>query len=69
MYRDYVIMCMLTIGDDELTVGDNDDVLLEAARDGHMRECPENSYGWASRVQFTSTCLFFFRDHRKTNLT
>ena len=42
-------MCVLTVGDDKLTVGDNDDILSEAARDGHMRECPGNLCGQASR--------------------
>ncbi len=49
MYRDYVIMCVLTVGDDKLTIGDDDDTSLEAAEDGHMQECPRNSCGWASR--------------------
>ena len=32
MYRDYVIMCVLTVGDDELAMGDNDNTSLEVAR-------------------------------------
>jgi hypothetical protein len=49
MYRDYVIMCVLTVGDDELAVRDDDDASSSAAGDGHVRECPGNSRGWASR--------------------
>ncbi len=59
MYRDYVIMCVLTVGDDELAMGDNNNMLSEAAGDGHVWECLGNSHRWASQVWFTGTCLFF----------
>jgi len=32
---------MLTVSDDELTVRDNDDALLEVAKGGHMQESQE----------------------------
>jgi hypothetical protein len=49
IYLDYVILCMLAVGDNELAVGDNDNASSEAAGDRHVRECPGNSCGWASR--------------------
>jgi hypothetical protein len=49
IYLNYVIMCVLTVGDDELAMGDDNNTSSEAARDGHMRECLGNLCGWASR--------------------
>jgi hypothetical protein len=49
IYSDYVMMCVLAVGDDELAVGDDDDASSEAAGEGHVRECPGNSRGCASR--------------------
>ena len=40
---------MLAVGDNELAVSDNDDMLLEVAEGGHMQEGSGNSYGWTSR--------------------
>ncbi len=40
---------MLAIGDDELTVRDDNDVLSEVAEGGHVREGTGNSCGWSSR--------------------
>ncbi len=48
VYRDYVVTCMLTIGDDKLAMEDNN-ASLEVAREGHMQECLVNSHRWASR--------------------
>jgi len=41
---------MLTIGDDELTVGDDNDMLLEVAMGRHMHEVSENLYRGTSGV-------------------
>ena len=38
---------MLTVGDDKLAVGDDDDVLLEVAKGGARAGVPGNSHGWA----------------------
>jgi len=32
IYMDYVVICVLAVGDDELAVRDNDDTLSEVAR-------------------------------------
>jgi hypothetical protein len=45
IYRDYVITCMLTVGDNELAVGDNDNVSSGVAAGRHMQEVSENSCG------------------------
>ncbi len=49
IYGDYFAKCVLTVGNDELTVRDNDDVLSEVAEGGHMWESPGNSHGWTDR--------------------
>ena len=43
-----MIICVLTIGDDKLTVGDNDDALLGVAVKRHVQKVLENSYGGTS---------------------
>ena len=40
---------MLTVGNDELAVRDDNDMLSEVAEGGHMWEGSENSHGWSSR--------------------
>jgi hypothetical protein len=40
-----VITCVLAVGDNELTVGDNDDASLGVAVGRHMQEVSENSRG------------------------
>jgi hypothetical protein len=40
---------VLTVGDDELAVRDDDDTLSEVAEGGHMRVSLGNSCGWISR--------------------
>jgi len=36
IYYGNVVMCMLAVGDDELAVRNDDNVLLEAAKGGHV---------------------------------
>ena len=36
IYKHYVMTNVLTVGDDELTVRDDDDASSEAARGGHV---------------------------------
>ena len=36
LYYGNVVMCMLAVGDDELTVRDDDNALPEAAKGGHV---------------------------------
>jgi hypothetical protein len=61
IYRDYMIMCMLTIGDDELAMGDDDDVSLGVAVGRHVQEVSENLCGWTSGViQQSSSSLPVF---------
>jgi hypothetical protein len=48
IYRDYVITCVLTIGDDELAVGDDDDASSGVAAGRHVQEVSENSRGGTS---------------------
>ena len=38
IYRDYVITCVLAVGDDELAVGDNDDASSGVAAGRHVQE-------------------------------
>jgi hypothetical protein len=45
IYRDYVITCVLAVGDDELAVGDDDDALSGVAAGRHVQEVSENSCG------------------------
>ena len=40
---------MLTVGNDELAVGDDDDASSEVAEGGHVWEGPGNSRGWTGR--------------------
>ena len=47
IYRDYVVTCMLAVGDNKLSVKDDDDVLLEVAEAGHVREGLGRSHRWA----------------------
>ena len=61
---------MLTVGDNELAVGDDNDTLLEVAEGGARAGVPGNSCGWATRdpaswVQSTST----LGDCRNKNMT
>ena len=49
IYRDYVITCVLTVGDDELTVGDDDDTSSEVARGRARVRVPDSLCGWANR--------------------
>ncbi len=44
IYRDYMITCMLTVEDNELAVGDNDNASSGVAMGRHMYEVSENSY-------------------------
>jgi len=49
---------MLTVGNNKLTMRDNNDVSLEVAKGGHVQEGLGNSCGWASSdlaswLQFT----------------
>ena len=60
---------MLTVGDDELAVGDDNDTLSEVAEGGAHAGVPGNSRRWAmcdpaSRVQSTSTS----GDHGNENM-
>ncbi len=48
-YIDNMVTYVLAIRDNKLAVGDDNDVLSEVAREGHMQECLENLRGWASR--------------------
>jgi hypothetical protein len=48
IYRDYVIICVLTVGDNELAVGDDDDASLGVAIGRHVQEVSENSCGGTS---------------------
>ncbi len=55
-----MVTYLLTVGDDEVAVGDDDNVLLEVAEEGAHVGVPGNSCGWAmhdlaSQVQSTST--------------
>jgi hypothetical protein len=45
IYRDYIIACVLTVGDNELTVGDDDNVLSEVAGGRARVGVPDNSCG------------------------
>ena len=36
IYSDYMMMCVLAVGDDELAVGDNDDTSSEVAVGRHV---------------------------------
>ncbi len=47
IYRDYVVTCVLAVGDDELGVKDDDDTSSEVAEAGHVREGSGRSRGWA----------------------
>ena len=49
IYGDYVITCVLTVGDNELTVRDNDDTSSEVARGRARAGVPGNSHGGANR--------------------
>ena len=65
IYRDYVIICMLTVGDDELTVGDDDNALLGVAIGRHMQEVLENSCGGTSgMIRQSSSGLLVFKGPR-----
>jgi hypothetical protein len=44
-YRDYMIMCVLAMGDDEVAMGDDNDASSEVAGEGHAWECLESSRG------------------------
>jgi hypothetical protein len=48
IYRDYVMMCVLAVGDDELAVGDDDDASSGVAVGRHVQEVSENSRGRTS---------------------
>jgi len=48
-YGDYFAKCVLTVGNDELAVGDDDDASSEVAEGGHVWEGPGNSRGWTGR--------------------
>jgi hypothetical protein len=50
IYRDYVIICVLAVGDDELAVGDDDDASSGVAVGRHVHEVSENSRGGTSGV-------------------
>jgi len=43
-----VVIYVLTVGDDELAVGDDDDALSEVAEGEARVGVPGNSYGWAT---------------------
>ncbi len=49
IYGDYVITCVLAVGDDELAVRDDDDVSSEVARGRAHVGVPGNSCGGANR--------------------
>jgi len=38
IYRDYVVICVLAVGDNELGVKDDDNASLEVAEVGHVQE-------------------------------
>ena len=43
IYKHYVITCVLTVGDDELAVRDNDDASSGVAEGRHVQEVSESS--------------------------
>jgi hypothetical protein len=45
--RNNVVICVLAIGNNKLTVRDNDDISLEVAEAGHMWEGSGRSCRWA----------------------
>ena len=45
IYRDYVITCVLAVGDDELAVGDDDNASSEVAGGRAHVGVPDNSRG------------------------
>ncbi len=45
IYRDYVIICVLAVRDDELAVGDNNNAFSGVAIGRHVQEVSENSCG------------------------
>jgi hypothetical protein len=47
---DNVIICVLTVGDDELAIGDDDDTSSGVAIGRHVQEVSENSCGGTSGV-------------------
>ena len=49
IYSDYMMMCVLAVGDDELAVGDDDDTSWRLPGEGHVQGCPGNSCGRAGR--------------------
>jgi hypothetical protein len=58
IYWDYVVTYVLTVGDNELAVRDDDDMLSEVAKGEACVGVPGNSRGWAthdpaSRVRST----------------
>jgi hypothetical protein len=50
IYRDYVIICVLAVGDNELAMGDDDDASSGVAVGRHVHEVSENSRGGTSGV-------------------
>jgi hypothetical protein len=48
IYWDYVVTYVLTVGDNELTVGDDDNVLLEVAKGEACVGVPGNLRRWAT---------------------
>ncbi len=47
IYRDYVVICVLAVGDDKLGVKDDDNTSSEVAEAGHVREGSGRSRRWA----------------------
>jgi len=47
IYRDYVVICVLAVGDNELGVKDDNDASSEVAEAGHVREGSGRSRRWA----------------------
>jgi hypothetical protein len=69
IYWDYVVIYVLTVGDDELAVGDDDDALSEVAEGEARVGVLGNSHGWAtcnpaSQVRSTGTS----EDRRNENI-
>ncbi len=49
IYMDYVVICVLAIGDNELAVRDDNNTSLEVARGRARAGVPGNSHGGANR--------------------
>ena len=50
IYMDYVVICVLAVGDNKLAVGDNNNALPGVAMGRHVQKVSENSCGWPNGV-------------------